>query len=231
MMAFSSLGKALMNTKWFHRLVVVAAFAASAAIPSASKADPMPVTVEFSTSGWAGPATSSNASGGPIFNPISFVGVHGSEFIVPSSLGLGSFQSAQLGPNVSANFVNVPFAVMLTMYQQGSSTDYSYVINGRLNGGLAGASQSSIVATFDSIVPNSGTPGSGGTPGLSVVTPLGTLELPPFLALVPSTSGGGLTSLEGIMLPVPEPGSVAIFGMAFAAFGFRKLRRRNPATA
>ena len=189
----------------------------------------MPVTVEFSTSGWAGPATSSNSTGSPIFDPISFVGVHGSEFVVPSALGLGSFQAAAIGSNVNANFVNVPFAIMLTMYQQGTSTDYSYVINGRLNGNLAGANQSSIVATFDSIVPSSATDPSTGTPGLSVVTPLGTLELPPALRIVPSTSGGGLTSVEGIMLPVPEPGTVAIFGLVFGALGLRKLRRGKPA--
>ncbi len=201
-----------------------------------ARAGSMPVVVDFDTSGWVGAATASNASGSPLFSPVSFVGVHGSEFVVPSSLGLGSFTSAALGVGVGANYVNVPFSISLTMEQVSptgaAEPSYSYIIYGRLNGAFSGPNQSSVVATFDSIAPNF-PPNSGGLPPqpnmplLSVVTPLGVLELPTALAIVPSTSGEGITSVEGMMISVPEPASLLAFGGSLAACAWHRRRQRR----
>jgi hypothetical protein len=207
-------------------VIALAVFAGAVlAAASTSKADSLNSLINYSTTGTVDPNVGVN---GP--SVISFDSVAKGAFAAPSAFSLGSFQVAPLPTGVSTTYTNTPFQITyLTNAINGTSitgTPDQVVLNGYLNGTITGGSQSSVLATFS---PSS--PITFQTDGLSnSINVLGQS-----LALVPSTTNGGLTtaqaqivvsgSLSGV--PVPEPTSIAVFVLALGGgFGFKRRLRR-----
>ncbi len=193
------------------------------AAPSTSKAESLNSLINYSTSGSIDTATGVNGPG-----VISFNSVMDGTFSAPSSLSLGSFQMAGLPAGVSTTYTNTPFTITyLTNSINGvmPTTSNPIVLKGVLNGTVTGGNQSGVTATFSTSPPI--TFNTGGLQNSLQI-------LGETLALVPSTTNGGLTtaqaeiattgSLSGV--PVPEPATIAVFVMAFGGLGLRRQIRR-----
>jgi hypothetical protein len=154
---------------------------------------------------------------------IQFQGVSDSTGLVaPGSFTLGSFQVGSIsGP--SAQFSSIPFQVTMSFQPKDPSVDMSsakVVVNGVLNGTIFGNKSSDLTATI------TGVTGTGPVPfDLSQLTVLA----PQILS--PAGVNGGSTALNAYLgtLPqppsIPEPTTLAIFGVVLALAGARRLRR------
>jgi hypothetical protein len=188
-------------------------------------------TIDFTSTGWIGANPATNP--GIMTGPVSFQGVTGGILTAPSAFGLGEFQVAPLPATVSVSYNNTPFQVTLALTESngppGMTTNVT--IDGYLNGTLSGSNQSTVIASVASILPTGPTLSTPMTPNLSLVTPLGDLNVPFSLALVPASSGGGMTSFQADFgaTPVPEPSTLAFFAMAFGGIGLWRKRgvKRN----
>jgi hypothetical protein len=184
-------------------------------------------------------------SGTPL---VTFVPVTGS-FMSPSSLSFGAFQVAA-PTSGTTTYTNTPFSIEMTATgvngqslitpSAGSSADTAgtsttglspnespIMLTGVLNGSVSASNQSSVVATFDPLAK------SAFQTGLYTNT-LSQPDSP--LHLVPSTTNGGLTSVQAPLVtqttvsnPVPEPSSVAVFAAAIAGLAAHRWRARRRA--
>lgn len=183
-------------------------------------------------------------------NAISYQSVIGASFLAPSSLSLGSFQAAALGAGQSVTYNNTPFDIKFNVDglngQKGpfASTDtpMPLEITGVLNGTISGPNQANVTATFNPTNIVGATPG---TPTYAFLTGIyaNTLQITNNpLTIVPSTTNGGLTSVQGFLnstpasLPssavtTPEPSTVLLFGATIVGFGFRQRLRKARAAA
>lgn len=173
--------------------------------------------------------STTGVTGTPVVNFIPATGA----VMAPSNLSFGKFEV--VAPvSGSTTYANTPFAIQLTADAVNGTTPVvpnqtPLTITGLLNGTVSGASQSSVVATFDPLV------NSSFQTGLYVNT-LGLPNSP--LNLVPSTSNNGDTTLQASLTsavspapPVPEPSTLALFAATIIGLGFRRrlLARRTVA--
>jgi PEP-CTERM motif len=163
-------------------------------------------------------------------NVISFTPVVSGAFTTPSSLSLGEFQVATLPTGSQTDYNNTPFSITynpVTIAGQ-NYTGGPITITGTLSGNVTG-SQSSVVATFNSITSPVFTSADG-----TYLNTLSVLNSP--LALVPSSAGGITTVQAGLVTTfpspaggggtnppaTPEPTTLAILGTALVGLGLRK---------
>jgi hypothetical protein len=196
------------------------------ALGSSVQADPIPQTptslMGYSTSGSVDPTQGISGPG-----VISFNSVPSGSFTAPSSFSLGEFLVAALPAGVSTTYTHTPFQISyIDQSVDGNAPGINGTpvsITGELNGTITGASQSSVVATFNPLPINEFQTGNF----LNILSILGTS-----VSLVPSTTNGGRTTAQAQIIvkaaPVPEPATIAIFLSAIAGVG---LRRRFRAAA
>jgi hypothetical protein len=177
-------------------------------------------------------------------NVLSFISVSSASSDPSSNVDLGYFKVAPNPQGVTTTYTNTPFNIAFAPQQYNGSTltnPGTVTISGVVNGQVNGASQSNLVATFNSV-------GSGAF-SLSGSTPDSTLSMlqNQKLLLVPSTTGltsltpGGLTSVEANVVssatagevPAPEPSTIALFVSTILGLGLRKYTqgRRRPGRA
>jgi hypothetical protein len=168
-------------------------------------------------------------------SPISYVPVTGTA-LTPSTLSLGSFQAAPLADGQAISYYNTPFDIKLTATAVNGVTGVTpnatpIDITGVLNGTLNGKNQSSVTATFGPI----GTTGGAYTyPSFATGLYTNVLTVPNNpLAIVPSTTNGGVTTAQAQVVtsltptsPVPEPSTVVLFAATIAGLAFRHQIRR-----
>jgi hypothetical protein len=212
-------------------LGLVAATAGGAradAMSSSSSALPtVPASPVLSFNTTVGSSLGAPASGSPL---ITFVPVTGS-VMTPSNLSLGAFQVAAPASGTTT-YNNTPFSIQLVSTAVNGDTGAAGIqtpiqVSGVLNGTVSSANQTNVVATFNPLASNQFTTG--------VYT--NTLILPDSpLHLVPSTTNGGLTSIQAhlqslttVTLTAPEPTSVAVFVVALAGLAAHRRSRRRAA--
>jgi hypothetical protein len=216
-------------TQGWNRLRIVAIALGLFAWTSASaQADGI---LTYSTSGFVSGTTGVTGT-----NAITYEDVKTASVDTTSNLPLGGFQVAPLGAGVSTVYNNTPFSFTLipSDYNGTPLTAFTpLTVTGVLNGTLTGGSQSSVIATMNSI------PSTTFQLGSATSTLAG---LPNQVLLVPNTSGG-TTTLEGAITtvgtvspdapPVPEPSTIALFLSTVGGLALRRyvLARRERAVA
>lgn len=189
---------------------------AGAAEASTSPAQSAKVLMNYATSGTI---DSTGVTGTPI---VSFNSVPSGQFTTPSSFSLGEFMVSALPSGVTSTYTNTPFSITYLVSSvdgqpvTGSTTPI--VLTGTINGTVTGASQSDLMVNFDP------TP----IPAFETNNYSNTLvNLDTSLTLVPSTTNGGRTTAQSLLVvqPVPEPASIIVFGLGAA--GLVWYRRRN----
>lgn len=200
---------------------------------SQAQADPGTTTgTRTDSNGDSIPVTKLAASGD--LPAITFVPLSGGAFMSPSSLNLGMFKATALADGHAVTFDHTPFDIKFTVdgvngvsgfQPNGTPID----IRGELNGSLSGASQSSVVATFDKPA------AAAFATGLYANT-LAITNSP--LSIVPSSSNGGVSTVQAMLTtqitpatPAPEPSTVVLFAATIAGLGFRHRLRRARAAA
>jgi hypothetical protein len=206
-------------------LIALGLFAASA--PRAQAAASVPNLLDYSTAGTV------NNTGITGANVISFIPVSNVAIDPTSNLPLGSFQVAAESNGMTTTYNNTPFTVTVlpsTYNNMALPMPSAVTLTGYLNGKVTGDYQSSVRVSINPIA--NGTfqlPG-----GISTISMLQNDHK----LLVPS-SAGGTTTLEGIIttsqvvVPAPEPSTIALFLSTIGGLGLRKYvlarRRRNQA--
>lgn len=190
----------------------------SMAQASTSPSQSAKVLMSYATSGTI---DSSGVSGTPV---ISFNSVPTGQFTTPSSFSLGEFMVAALPDGVTTSYTNTPFSITyLANSVNGQAVDNTttpIVLTGKINGSVTGASQSDLMVSFDQTpIPDFQTNGYTNT----------LVNLDTNLTLVPSTTNGGRTTAQSIMVvspvPVPEPTSIIVFGLGAAGLIWQRRRR------
>ena len=205
-------------------LGLVAWTATGAKAAAISTTDPL----SYTTSGQVDTTTGVTGT-----NVISYVPLNSGNAVDLSTgqtnAGLGNFVITPLGTGDTTTYMNTPFQISFLPSSYGTDTkvanDTPVVASGVLNGVVSGASSSTVTATFNK-VPNGliGLDGNGSA----------TFSLPTSsLLLAPSTSNGGLTSVQGLItrseVPAPEPSTIALFLTTVGGLGLRRYvqsRRR-----
>lgn len=222
------------------------ALAASSASTTVDTAAGIKNTFSYSTSGQIDPNTGVSGEGVTGINVISFdsvpldsQGKAGNSFVTPTSFSLGSFRVSPLPEGQSTTYTNTPFSI--TFLPQSVNGDpisgaTPVVLKGLLNGTVTGSGQSDVIATFtpqgSTTDPNNDPFAFGFKTETGNSTYANTLRiLSDKVALVPSTSNGGLTTVQGQVLstasPIPEPTTIALFLTAAAGLGLRQRLRRK----
>jgi hypothetical protein len=157
---------------------------------------------------------------------VSFNSVPSGQFTTPSSFSLGEFMVAALPSGVTTTYADTPFSITyLVNSVDGNAVDPSttpIVLTGKINGSVTGASQSDLMVSFDQKpIPEFLTNGYSNT----------LVNLDSNLTLVPSTTNGGRTTAQSLMVvspvPVPEPASIMIFGLGAAGLVWHRRRRQT----
>lgn len=201
---------------WMTGITLVLGLAASAeAGPSPSQSSK--VLMSYATSG---SINSQGVSGTPV---ISFNSVPSAQFTTPSSFSLGEFMVSALPSGVSTSYTDTPFSITYLVSQVDNKPINSgyqpIVLTGKINGTVTGASQSDLMVSFDSTpVPAFLTNGYSNT----------LVNLDTSLTLVPSTTNGGRTTAQSLLVvqPVPEPASIVVFGLSTAGLVWYRRRRQ-----
>lgn len=162
-------------------------------------------------------------------NVISYVPITSAQVDTTSNIPLGFFQVAAQSAGQSTTYNNTPFSITFVPSTLNGTTlvnPGTVMISGVLNGVVTGGNQSSVVATFST--PSTGSFTLGGSSS--------TLSIPQTsLLLVPSSAGGGETTVAGVITSVatPEPSTIALFLTTIGGLGLRKyvLRRRQRSQA
>jgi hypothetical protein len=161
---------------------------------------------------------------------ISFVPVTGGSFLSSSNLSLGSFSVSSPGDGQTTTYTNTPFSLKFSADALNgaaiSPNQSPITISGILNGQVNGPSQSNVTATFSAL----------SQPTFATGLFSNTLAMPSLVSVVPSTSNGGMSSVQVSLTsvatgsPVPEPSTIVIFAAAIAGLGLRqRIRRGRPA--
>lgn len=198
--------------------------------------------------------TTTGSIDGPGGNtPISFTPTYSGTLTTPGSINLGSFVTNPLPPTATLIYNNTPFTIDLNVsavgtypsaygnygynygYNYGTPT-YQYVISGKLNGSITGATSgsgtSSMFATITSIS------GNGLGTGTAPPFPISDLvvNLPQGIAAAVGSNQSytmltGQVIVAGLPLPAPapEPSTFAVFGVALAGLAYRRARSRAKA--
>jgi hypothetical protein len=179
--------------------------------------------------------TNSNGDTGP--GPIGFNQLTTGSFGLNSAISLGSFAVSTLTDGSTTTYNNTPFTIVynpVSISGPNASVDKfphsPITITGVFNGSVNG-NQSSVQATFDQ-VKNSVFTTSDGT----YMSTINVANNP--LTLVPSTSGGGLTTIQAVVTTTaqvqppsggtggsqtaPEPTTMAILATSLVGLGLRK---------
>lgn len=194
----------------------LAGMAQAASSPSQSAK----VLMSYATSG---AIDTGGVTGTPV---VSFNSVPSGQFTTPSSFSLGEFMVAALPSGVTTTYADTPFSITyLVNSVDGNAVDPSttpIVLTGKINGTVTGASQSDLMVSFDQKpIPEFLTNGYSNT----------LVNLDSNLTLVPSTTNGGRTTAQSLMVvspvPVPEPASIMIFGLGAAGLVWHRRRRQT----
>lgn len=157
-------------------------------------------------------------------------------FVTPTSFSLGGFRVGALPEGQMTTYADTPFSITFVPQTINgdpvSASATPTVLSGVLNGTVSGSGQSDLVATFKPT-------GNSTDPTAQFFTTTtengkfaNTLRiLSDKVALVPSTSYGGFSSVQGQVLstgsPIPEPTTIALFVTAAAGLALRRKIRRN----
>jgi hypothetical protein len=176
--------------------------------------------------GWVAPEAKADAINyttvGTVFAPTSgtsglvfYNGVFNSSLASAGSpIDLGQFVMTPSASTSNATFTNTPFNIIVT-----STNNAADMITGVLNGSIAtSATSTPLTATFTSVAQY----GNSGLP-FNIELPLNT----PFNLNMSNGSAPASTILSGAtspITPIPEPTSIAIFGLALG--GLAIYRRR-----
>lgn len=165
-------------------------------------------------------------------NVISYNSVASGAFTTPSSFSLGEFVVAPLADGQTTTYNDTPFIINYQTDKVNGSEPMGLVqpiiLTGRLNGTVSGPSQSDLVATFDNLPsPTISFLLDPSTKMTNTLDIIGGTQ-----ALVPSTTNGGRTTVQGRITssiqPVPEPATIAIFATAIVGVALRRrLRSAN----
>lgn len=227
---------------------------ASSAASTSTTSDPsvgIENTFTYSTSGQIDPTTGvTSGDGSAPVNVISFDSVPlddkgnaNNSFLTPSNFNLGAFRVGALPTGKTTIYNNTPFSITFlpqSVNGQAVTDGTPLVLKGVINGTVTGGANSQLVATF---LPQENTDDPKADPfTYSFKTSSGdntytnTLRLftgqNNTLALSPSTSFGGVKTVDGQVIssaqPVPEPTTVALFLTAAAGLALRhRLRRKS----
>ena len=166
-------------------------------------------------------------------NMISFVPISSATVDANSNLSLGYFHVTGEAAGVSTVYDNTPFSITYSPASiDGNAVTGSATITGFLNGTVTGDNYSTVVATFNSISNNKFQTEDNGNLVTSTLTiPQGSLYL------VPSQTGDGNSTVEGLVTTTgtpneaaaPEPSTIALFLSTLGGLGLRKfvLSRRQ----
>ena len=206
---------------------------ASASVTAASASFPQVVSQTYSSGGLILGTGITSPDGSTPTNVLSYTPVVAGAYTSPSAISLGEFQVATLPMGKETDYNNTPFSITynpLTVAGQNySSSAAPITITGHLTGAITG-SQSSVVATFDSV-----TSPAFFSPDGAYLSTLSVLNSP--LALV-APSAGGITTVQAAVSTtaptpaggggnnVPEPTTFAILATAFIGLGLRKQLRK-----
>lgn len=199
---------------WMASTALVLGFSAfsQAAVSPAQSAK---VLMSYATSG---SIDSTGVEGIPV---VSFNSVPSGEFTTPSSFSLGEFMVSALPTGVSTTYSDTPFSITyLVSSVDGQAIQDGYspiVLTGKINGTVSGASQSDLMVSFDTQpIPSFITNNYSNT----------LVNLDTSLTLVPSTTNGGRTTAQTLLVaqPVPEPATLAIFGLGAAGLIWHRRR-------
>ena len=162
---------------------------------------------------------------GPSNPAIWFYGVHDNPTLTtPGTFSLGSFRVLGVRDGQTTEFKNVAFNIGMNFRSNDPAIDLSNVhlgIHGLLNGTVTGDTSSDLTATLTSISAIGPMPFD--TPEPRVLVPQ---------ILAPVGVNGGMTSLNVYLGPtsqppsIPEPTTLAIFGVVLAVAGVHRYRRR-----
>jgi hypothetical protein len=175
-------------------------------------------------------------------NVISFIPIKSADVDANSNISLGFFQVAAQAAGQSTTYDNTPFSITYVPSSiDATPVNSSISITGVLNGTVTGDNFSTVVATLNPLTNGSFQTADGTTN--SLVT--STLSIPASQGsqlLVPSLTGNGETTVEGLVTttgtpanetPAPEPSTIALFLSTVGGLGLRKyvLARRQPSRA
>jgi hypothetical protein len=212
-----------MTQGWTGLRTAVIALGLSACASTGANADSI---LGYNTAGSIDASLSSDGVTGA--NVISFVPITSSQVDANSNISLGFFQVAGQAAGQSTTYNNTPFSITYVPGTiDGNAVNDSVTITGVLNGKESGNNYSSLVATFNPLPKNS----FQATDGQSLVT--SSLSIPQVSQLlVPSTTNGGETTVEGVIstsgtpikeTPAPEPSTIALFLSTVGGLGLRKF--------
>jgi hypothetical protein len=188
----------------------------------------------YGTSGFV-----SGTSGVSGTNVITYESITNATVDTSSNLQLGSFQVAKVTPDATTTYSNTPFDInfLPSAYNNSplssdSTASGTTTVSGFLNGSVSD-NYSNVVATITSVTNNPFQLGDA-TSTLA--------GLPSTLYIVPSSSAGGTTTIQGAIntvgsvnpdsSPVPEPSSIALFLTTVGGLALRRyvVARRQRAT-
>ncbi len=216
--------------RYLHRLSLV--LVASGLLATTASAAPISggSAYTYSTTGFVGSMGSSTGGVATSDPYISYNGITtGQPLLTPGSFSLGSFQVASLASADASHTVNdLPFSVTADFKPADTSSglgDAFVNIKGVINGTFSGTTTSDLTATVTSV-------NATGAPLPFKLTDLQVLA--PQILSAPGVNGG--TSSLYAYLPtipqapsIPEPTTLALFGVVLAVAGVHRFRVRRRA--